>query len=175
VKVLRLIPALAMGLAVHAAAAQSPTSGKPVDADAYLQGQSQQGAPTQANPMMQEVIQQSLGANPTPDQVQAAQQQLQGKSQPKGPQPMWALGVSNSTCGDVMNPVTQDLNPEATSWAQGFWTGLNTLDTRSHNVGKSVDPKTILDDITKHCAENHGMTLLESVSEIYALYLTNGK
>jgi hypothetical protein len=170
----RLIPALALGLAVHSAAAQS-TSGKPMDADDFEAQSSQNTGVLQPNPMMQQVIKQGL-APATPQQIQAAQQQMQAAPpQPKGPTAMWALGISNKTCKDLLNPTTKSLGLEAESWAQGFWTGLNTLDPRNHNVGKDADPKSIILDITTHCSDNPAESLMQSVSEIYAQYLNAGK
>ncbi len=165
----RLPVVLALVLAVQGAQAQQ-TSGKPMDADDFQAQPGAGGNGMQADPRMQEVIRQGLNGNSLIPPAEAPEV-------PQGPQPMWSLGVAEKTCKDLLSPAaeTPSLGLEAQAWAEGFWTGLNTLDSKSHNVGKQTDTKKIMADLTKHCQTNSDQTLLMDVSEVYAEYLTNGQ
>ena len=99
------------------------------------------------------------------NQKTGTQPQMQAEQQ--GPAAMWMLGVGNKTCKQWTDAKAGSLSWQGDEWAQGYWTGLNTLSEMNHEVGKSLSPKQILSEIRAKCVGNDDKTLQLAVSETY--------
>jgi hypothetical protein len=148
----------------------SAQAADPVDADSFIsQGTSVDPSAASNNAAQLQTLMQQT-------QLQAATRPPADlkTGQTQGSTAMWLLGVGNKTCKEWLDPKSPALGWQGDEWAQGYWTGLNTLNANNHDVGKSLSPQQIIAAIRAKCADD-AKTMQIAVSETYVDIMKSGQ
>jgi hypothetical protein len=170
---------LGVCLVVSAAGAAfgQAASGTPVDADTFREQQDPGAAAGQTDQQLHTLLQQTLG-NPgvpantgaPPPSAGSTSAETTGSEDPSQPANVWLVGMGQTICSDWLKSPARGLE-----WVGGFWTGMNTLDSANHNVGKESGIDAVTADLKKRCTDHPQETLYVAASEIYVADMKGGK
>jgi hypothetical protein len=84
-----------------------------------------------------------------------------------------AFGIGGQSCAYWLSGPEREA--DGRSWALGFWTAYNNLNSDNHLVGKGSGAEAILNETKKVCAREPSKSLGAAIAGIYERFQQDGK
>lgn len=75
------------------------------------------------------------------------------------------FGVGTETCATWL--LTKDSEAAGNNWVLGYWSGLNTMNTKNHGVGDGLRQSQVLGEVKRQCLAAPTATVANTVEGIY--------